>query len=550
MVGAHEFLFILTYATVLAVFAYLIIRYALGRERHHGEVGGRGRVSTLSRVRFLTKVSITIMRNALTLLIATSIVLTALAAAYSATSRVGYVSLRAPAEERSAGHSVLLLKFKQLIPASNASLILNSLLRAVAPAGTHATIGWAAYHMLGSPIKVALMGRVEDIYVLIGLPEEALARTFPKAAASGAELIYGAGVAPKVTVVTLKLPNATVVRVKILVVPASEVRNSRLADGIPLLPIQSYLGSKPVEVPPKYALIGGLRYVNSLIGEGGDLINTAYATLAGNVSVKRVIRAWGAIRDYVSALTIIEGGRVVIVSGTEVPTLKSLATAAVSTAIACILCLSITASLVPKLRNLYRKLSLIGMPSWSVGVVNSMYTSLSVLAPGLAVTIASYALLGGVPALNSLLTTLITWAAFTAYVCRKSGVRRGVSDVYVQPTPRYVISVATTDLRGVLREVKASIEGNEFFDIEELEERMFGSSEAALHARLTYRETWGVGLDVEVLASVVEGYTHVSIYSNVWGIEEVSGTLMKDVLALALSRIVGRLRVWESLPTY
>ncbi len=549
-INAYNFIFMLTYATVTAVFSYLIIRYALYSERQGRGVKVR-KISTLSRLRFLFKISLTIMQNALTILIAFSIVLAALAASYSATSRTGYVSLQEPLA--GGGQADLLVKFKRLMPASKARQVLSTVLAAVTTANrstTYYSIGCVAYHMLSRPARMMLRDRVVNIYVLIGLPKEILKELFPNALASGAEIIYSMKGFQGLADAMLKLPNAREVKVKVAVVRPSEILEKRLAGDIPLLPVQSYLGRVPVETPPKYVLVGELSYVNSLLGIGGDMVNTAYSAIAGGVRVEDLLKAWGLIRDYVLAITLIEKGRVVIVSGTQVPTLKSLASAVVSTAMACILCLSITASLVPKLRSLYRKLSLIGMPSWCVRVINSVYTSSTVLAPGLAVTLASYIALGGVSAFNSLLTTLITWVAFTLYMHRRSGIRRFAGDVYMRPLTRYAISVVTTNLRGVLNEVRTSIEGNEFFHVNELEERVFSERDAALHARLTYKETWGVGLDVEVLVSVADGCTHISIYSNVWGIEEVSESLMKDVLALALSRIVGRLRVWELLLTY
>jgi hypothetical protein len=293
--------------------------------------------------------------------------------------------------------------------------------------------------------------------------------------------------------------------------------------------------------------VGDINTVNSILGVPRDAITDVTVvskTRSLNISaLTRLVRNAG-----ISRVWFLDGRKLYVISTVQIPTTRSMVIALLSSATATVLCLAVASALLPSLKNLYLRLSIQGMPPWGASIVNTAYTMLVALVPGITVVLYSYHYLGGVSAFNSLISAVITWALMFTYLSLKSKPPKLRTDVYSPPSQRYVIFLGRKEVAEVVQEISRSLQGNEFFELLEFESRTRGN-EAVIHARLAYIESWGVGADVNILVTNADEGTYVNISCMIWGIEEVSEAIMNNVLALLLSRIVGRLKSWE-LPQY
>lgn len=150
---------------------------------------------------------------------------------------------------------------------------------------------------------------------------------------------------------------------------------------------------------------------------------------------------------------------------------------------------------------------------------------------------------GGLPTFNSFITLSITWLSSLIYMNTSLKPRSLTkTDVYVPVTRRYDLILSDgVELSKLESVIEHSLRTNEFFTIEELESQHY-VGEVVIHARLMYNEVWGSGLDLNIVLTRDEGGVKIHISSYVWGIEEVSESIMNTMLSLAISRIVGAIR--------
>ena len=542
MLLSKEFLLmILTYVITTAVFAYLAVKYARMESAHVSETKVGRRCSSVSRLVFLLKITWCVVKNSLTIIILTTVILASLISAYSATSHASYVAFSI--KKKFPFAQAVLIEFRQITSKDNAQKILSMITKRNDK--LRAEVVWYARHVLSKPLKLRYGDKVYHVYVLLGLNRNEIKKYFNVTIYSnGYDLLYS-GVNPGLKInATLMLVNGSIVKVTVIGVPASALRSREIIPDVPLLPVQSYVGTRPVTPPPKYVLIGSISMVNSLLGMPRSAVTDALVlTRAEYLSLHALMQL--ASSDYISRIWFFTGQKLFIVSITQIPTAESMITALLSSVTATILCLAVASSILPNLRNLYLRLSIQGMPPWGTSMINTAYTILVVLVPGTMIVSYSYYSLGGVSAFNSLISVVIIWAFMLAYVNMKSKPPKLRTDVYLPPSPRYVTILSRMKPADVIHEISESLRENEFFEILELESRIQGN-EAAMHARLIYVESWGVGADVNILVtSNNDERTYVDISCMIWGIEEVSEAVMNNVLAVLLSKIIGRLKSWE-----
>ncbi len=533
-----------TYVAATAAFAYLTVKYAKTESPHPPEKESGRRSSSVSRLTFLVRTTRVVFKNPLTLIVAVTVILTSLISGYAASSRTSYVAFNVES-----GHEhvqAAFIEFSHAVPKSAAEKSIYSLARGLNESGTHLT--WYARHVLGSPIKLRCGGNTYVIYVLLGLSTDELERLLNVSVRRGAHELFYAGISPTNEVnATVIVARGEAFKVIVKGIPGDALARAEVIPGVPLLPVQSYIGTKPVTPPPKYVLVGDINTVNSLVNlpenTVTDVLVVSEAKSFNLHTLTRLVRSAN-----VSRVWFLDGRKLYVVSTVQIPTARSMIVALLSAATATVLCLAVASALLPSLKNLYLRLSIQGMPPWGASIINTAYTVLVALVPGITVVLYSYHYLGGVSAFNSLISAVITWALMFTYLNLKSKPPSLRTDVYSPPSQRYVIFLRRREVTDVIQEISRSLQGNEFFELLEFESRAQGG-EAVIHARLAYIESWGVGADLSILVTNADEGTYVNISCTVWGIEEVSEAIMNNVLALLLSRIVGGLRSWE-LPQY
>ncbi len=530
----------ITYIAATAVFTYLAVKYIKTESPHPPERESGRRSSSISRITFLGKTTWVVLKNPLTLIIMTTVILTSLISGYAASSHTSYVAFNVES-----GHEftqAVFIEFSHAIPKDVAKKSIYSLTKGLNESEVRLT--WYARHVLNSPIKLRCNGNTYVIYVLLGLSTDELKRLLNTSVQEGAHELLYAGISPTNEV------NATVIaaggkafNVIVKGIPGNALARAEIIPGVPLLPVQSYIGTKPVTPPPKYVLVGDIDAVNSLISVPRDTITDVLVVSGTGLFNLHTLTQLVRNADF-SRVWFLDGRKLYVISTVQIPTTRSMVVALLSSATATVLCLAVASALLPSLKNLYLRLSIQGMPPWGASIINTAYTMLVALVPGVTVVLYSYHYLGGVSAFNSLISAVITWALMFTYLSLKSKPPKLRTDVYSPPSQRYVIFLRRKEITEIVQEISRSLQGNEFFELLEFETKAQGN-EAVIHARLAYIESWGVGADMSILVTSADEGTYVNISCMIWGIEEVSEAIMNNVLALLLSRVVGRLKSWE-----
>ncbi len=538
--SADFILMTVTYIVATVVFMYLAVKYAKTESLHPPERESGRRSSSVPRVTFLGKTTWVVLKNPLTLVIMTTVILTSLISGYAASSRTSYVAFNVES-----GHEFMqavFIEFSHAIPKDIAEKSIYSLTRELNE--SEARLAWYARHVLDSPIKLRYGDYTHMIYVLLGLSTDELKRLLNISVQEGAHELLYAGISPTNEVnATVIAARGKVFNVTVKGIPGSALARAEIIPGVPLLPVQSYIGTKPVTPPPKYVLVGDIDAVNPLINVSRDTITDVLIVSGARSFGLHTLTQLARSAD-ISRVWFLNGRKLYVISTVQIPTTKSMVVALLSSATATVLCLAVASALLPSLKNLYLRLSIQGMPPWGASIINTAYTMLVALVPGIIVVLYSYHYLGGVSAFNSLISAVITWALMFTYLSLKSKPPKLRTDVYSPPSQRYVIFLGRKEITEVVQEISKSLQGNEFFELLEFESRAQGN-EAVIHARLAYIESWGVGADMSILVTNTDEGTYVNISCIIWSIEEVSEAIMNNVLALLLSRVVGRLKSWE-----
>ena len=333
-------------------------------------------------------------------------------------------------------------------------------------------------------------------------------------------------------------------------IPPHKLLNLVVIDDVYLLPVQGYIGLKPIFPPPGNVMITSLNYLPKVLGEDlGDEVITDLVIVYDEVIVTDLSKLMKLLLVILSKYGNINKAELVcplgkfLYSRVAIPTSKSLIVATTTSIISIIVLLAVLHSMTPEIKSLYGKLLLVGMPQWSMTIISSLYVSILILLVGVPTLIYIYLRYGGLPTFNSFLTLSITWLSSLTYMnssLKPKSLTK--SDVYIPITRRYDLMLSNgIDLSRLENVIKDSLKTNEFFTIEELESQRY-PNEVVIHARLMYNEVWGSGLDLNIVLSRDEESVKVHISSYVWGIEEISESIMNTMLGLAISRIVGAIR--------
>ena len=517
-------LFIVVYAAVALVAILGAIRYTSIEAGHLRKYVLRVRTS-ISRFLLLTKVLKLLLVKPATVLAVTALILIVLIPAASASYSYVWIAseVRSPIN-----NYVAYIEFSSIVEREAVIAIVKKYL------GNYIQSYMSCLRVvLDKPLNLSI---AEDLtYVVIGVEGEVLEKL------TGLRDISGCIVCKR----GLKGRVLEEKGLKLLCIDQSRLSKASLISDEPLLPVQAYVGVSPILPPPKNVLVlnrvEALQVANITYDGVTDVIillnNYVPPTILGNI-IDGLGSSVKSLRYYLANNTVL------MYSTIPLPTENSIIVALVASVLASIIIVSIYTSLLPEIKLLYNRLAVQGLPPWGITLIIAILTSTTILGVGVAETAIIYSVYGGVSAFTSLITLLIVWVSATAYLSRKSKPGSLLTDIYVPVTRRYELAIKDAkvkvgELASTIREL---IKSNEFFIVDEVSVSL-REQLAYIHARLHYTETWGSGLDLNISISS-NSEISISISVAPWGIEEISEAVVQNMMSLAVSRVVGGVRVW------
>lgn len=341
------------------------------------------------------------------------------------------------------------------------------------------------------------------------------------------------------------LVNDERIEITLIHVDSNLLRSYTIFYKTPLIPIQGYVGTEPITIPPQHVLISTHDNVMRLLKIKKPLITDLVVTNLSKPPDTAKAFEFLEARYPVAEVAVAGGGYVTYVSETRVPTPDSLISAILSSVTASIIIISVFSSVMPYLTELRSKISFMGFQPWAMTIIVVGYTLTSIMFPGLITLAYVFVSMGGASTLNSVVTLVTSWLASTTYIILRIKPEKLVTEAYMPPTPRYVLMSSITDIRKLVELIVELIKTNEFFTIEEVEWRVDGD-EAFIHAKMNYVDSWGSGIDLTIFINVTSERSYININSVMFGVEEVSESMSRSINALAISRIVGGVKAWEA----
>ncbi len=533
----YDVVMLITYLCVIAYLVYLIVIIFIKKSPLLSEKPIIRRLGVsiklrASRILFLFKILRTILFKPIALLPIIALILFMLISAKAAIPTYTWYKV----SDEGFNKTIIAISFNNPISINESEEIVKVLVRKVFNP-TNMSVNFVlpiARITLTEPVTLSDVNR--SIYIIVALPEDYIVKLKGELGLrldapyllSCDETLRGNCIAPN------KLLSLVVVH------------------DIPLLPIQGYIGLKPILPPPSNVMITSLNYLPKILSGNvrkeviTDLVIVSEPTYVTNEyleSTKRLLLMTLDAYHTIGKVELICPIGKFIYSRIAIPTPKSVLVATTTSVISIVVLLAVLHALTPEVRNLYERLLIVGMPQWSMTVISSLYISLWMLMVGIPTLTFIYLRYGGLPTFNSFITLSITWLSSLIYMNTSLKPRSLTkTDVYVPVTRRYDLILSDgVELSKLESVIEHSLRTNEFFTIEELESQHY-VGEVVIHARLMYNEVWGSGLDLNIVLTRDEGGVKIHISSYVWGIEEVSESIMNTMLSLAISRIVGAIR--------
>jgi len=517
-------LFIVVYVAAALIAVYGVIKYTSIEAGHLRKYMLRVKTS-VSRFILLTRVLKLLLVKPATVLAVASLTLIILVPATSASHVYTWVieEVRNPVD-----NYAVHVEFTGMVKREAVVSVLNNYLRSSAKSYTS-----YLRVVLDKPLNFTIG---EDLaYVVIGVDGEVLNELTGSRNISGC-LLCKEGMKGEVFVVK---------GFKLLCVDQTVLTESSLINDEPLLPVQAYLGVKPVLPPAKNVVVlnraDALRIINASYDAVTDVVVLLYDYVPPSTLYSIIDELGASLKN----LKYYLGNNTVLAySVVPLPTGNSVITAIIASVLASVIIISIYTSLLPEIKVLYDRLAVQGSPPWNITLIIVALTTTTIFGVGVTEAALIYCTYGGVSAFTSLITLFIVWASVTAYLNKKSKPKSLLTDVYVPVTRRYELAIKDSkyNVSELASTVCELIKSNEFFITDEVSVSQRGQV-TYIHARLHYTETWGSGVDLNVSISRDDEVV-VSISVTPWGIEEISEAVVQNMMSLAVSRIAGGVRVW------
>ena len=315
-----------------------------------------------------------------------------------------------------------------------------------------------------------------------------------------------------------------------------ELRRYLYVDGVlPVIPIQAFIGNRPVFPPLTSVIVASLEDASRLLGYKVPVANVIL--VRGYVPSSTVRELLGNLVTEVWAVS--EKGAFVVTSE-SVSTLKEVLLAVFLSIAVAVVVSSAVRSMAPRVGEIANRLMISGFPSWGGAIIYyvvvmlcsiiaiAVYSGIAIIT-GLSASVGHLILVGAY-----VLTTLVHTPRTVGF----AGIDRFEAD-YLS------VRLDECNINELLKDVISAIKRTEFFVVEELTIKR-GSDKAFVRSKSIFSETWGIGVDIEVLISFVDKTScRIEVRARDWSIEEISASLTRSVRSLALSRIRSVIELWR-----
>ncbi len=522
-----EVIALLTYSAVLIFTLYYVIRAFKTSHHELREEVVEFRRDILARVVITYKVITGFTRSPLLvlalLMLSACMVLSALSAQYGLAAS----SINVDGTDIYAVY----VGFKELLPLSGVNRYLSEF--------RYADVNIYIRYVLKHGLELSLNGEKLTAYALVGIPTNMSKHFLADISISDDMLViccnrsYG-------RVITLGGINY-----KVASADPKTVIDAMIFYGIPLLPVEAYLGTKPVVVPPDKVLIGTVPTISKIVNSS-ELTLTDLVMRFSKEDLERAnLTALNElVRRYGGVVEVLRNNTLEILSGYGVPTAESMVSALISAIISSIILLTTFTALQPTVKSAYSRLSSVGIQPWNFTTMLTIFTTLTISAVGILMTAVINQVFGMYSAINSFITFVISAIVTAFFINRKLF---NVSTVEVVPTPisnKFNLIVRHPNLCEVFNYISNIIKNDEFFELEDLDMRC-DTFDGFLHASCRFRNSWGIGVDLDLFAGKYGGEgVELSFNISTWSIEELSEKQLESVLRLFESKILGGVKVW------
>lgn len=417
------------------------------------------------------------------------------------------------------------------------------------PAPVHEVRGYLSWfkevdfyirYVLRHRLDLNLNGEILTIYALVGIPYS-----------KSEYFLRGLHLRDDVLVVGYSKPYVKTLNIfhtnySLISLDPRIIEDATIFYNIPLLPVEAYLGVKPVTVPPDKALITTIPTACKLTNSSELFVTDLIINLnKADLEVVNLSVLNELVSKYNGIAMVLRNNVLEILSSYGLPTTESLISAMVSAIISSII-LSVTfIALRSRVYLIYSKLSSVGLQPWNFTMILTIFTAAVISVVGILMTVVVSQVLGMYSALNSFITFVVSAIATVLFINKRVF---NVSTVETVPTPistKFNLIIKDSNVCRVLKHISELLRGEEFFELKDLDVKC-EVFEGFLHASCRFKGSWGIGVDLDIFAGRY-GNEGVELSFNifVWSIEELSERQLESILRLFESKILGGITVWK-----
>lgn len=308
-----------------------------------------------------------------------------------------------------------------------------------------------------------------------------------------------------------------------------------VGSALPVIPIEAFIGNKPVFPPLTSVIVTSLDDASHLLGYGETVANIVI--IRDYISPSALRESLGKL---VSEVWVVSESGALILTSESVSSLKEVMLAVFLSIAVAVVVSSAIRSMTPRVEEVAGKLLISGFPSWGGTIIYYVVVMLcSVIA------IMLYSGIAVVAGLSASVGHLVLTGAFVLTSLAHTPRTGGFAGTGEVEADFFTVKIDGCAVVKFLDDIISAIKRTEFFVIEELTIKR-GIDKVFVRSKSIFSETWGIGVDIEVfISSMGETSCRVEVRASDWSIEEISASLTKSVRSLALSRIKSVIELWR-----
>jgi len=417
--------------------------------------------------------------------------------------------------------------FKDLIPLDEFKQLLNI--------SEFTDVRFYIRYILSSRLELLIDDEVVSIYALVGVPKN---YTLDDVVVSDDVLVIGS---IKYVNTTLYIGSNPYI---ITSVNPKIIEDLRIFYEIPLLPIQAYLGTKPITIPAGKVLITTTSSIVNLLRLDKYSVTDVVIVLRDGLESYDVEVFRELIESYRPTIMVLRDNILEVLSGYGLPTKESLLSSLISALISSIV-LSVTfIALQPKVRSVYDRLSILGFYSWPFTTSLTMLVAVVLLVLGVTMLVIINQLFDIYSTINSAITFILSYITTIVFINKKVFNLSTTEAVLTPTSTKFNLIVKGVDVCYILEYISNLLRNDEFFELRDLDVKCDYNG-GFLHTSCRFKGVWGIGLDLDMFVSRYGGDSlELSFNISTWSIEELSEKQLESILRLYTSKLLGGIRVW------